>query len=237
MRDEAFAERLAAYLAGALEPDERAAFEREALADPERAEELYAATGLDAEALAACGGPVTASGTAVPGAGPVADQTASPTARPGGRAAPPPAQRRRAGSGWRRRALLVALPVAAILAVVIVRDDGGGRDEAPHPPVLRSADETVVGLDPRGELLAPPRRFVWTSVRGADRYRFALHDAAGELLHVAVVTDTVLTVANVAFPPAVAWNESSFFWQVVPLRANGREGRASATIPFWLTTP
>lgn len=179
-RDERGA-RLEAYLAGALDETERAAFEAEALADPELADQLYAAEGLDA----ALRGAISAETAAV--------------VRP-----PASSWRRRL---W--LAALPAAAVVTFL-ILMPRNGLDSSLPTASTPVLRGDEAPTRGLTPRGELTAAPDRFVWTSAAGAVRYRLELFDGGGRLLLTRVVGDTVFVVPPTV-PVAVADGDEPYW--------------------------
>lgn len=217
-RDE-YGARLAAYLAGAMSREERAAFEAETVSDPDLADELYAAQSLDA-----------ALEDAAPDAATARERPREATVSTAPSATP--RRRIRPERLWHRGAWPVVLPLAAVVALVVLLPRWLGDGPPPADPVFRGEEAAITGLAPRGGVAELPDRFVWTSDSLAVRYRFELFDASGRLVHTAVVTDTVLTAASELFPAADLLSGSAPFWLVTPLAADGREGPSSPPVVF-----
>ena len=161
-------ERLARYRAGDLTPDDRAAFEREVLADDALAEALYAELSLDAVS---------------------AREAPAVPARPAITPLPPPRRPR-------RLPVHVLLPIAAALAVVSAVMLW--RRPAPVPGDSVRGTAVLRVLEPIGSQSSPPAVFRWTHGAGADSYRLDLYDtASGRPLATRVTRDTVLAFSEV----------------------------------------
>ena len=169
-------ERLARYRAGAMAPEERAAFEREAAASEALLEALYVEESLDTLAADARG---------------VAPLDARPAI----------AVRKR-GLSWGLTRVLLPAAAAIVVAVGVLRWVGHGR--GPAEDIVRGSAAAAAPLEPTGEVSSAPRRFVWSRDPAAESYRVDLFDAAGAVIGTAVTADTSLEVAALAATPPAA---------------------------------
>jgi len=113
--------------------------------------------------------------------------------------------------GARRWAAVPLLAAAAAAVVLVVALPGRRAADSPHrePAVQSSLAPTTVA--PNGSV---PRleRLTWTGVMGADRYRVALFDTAGQVLWETTVSDTTASVPATVSASLDA--SGSYFWSV-----------------------
>jgi len=151
-------------MAGELTPDERIAFEDEALSNPELTDRLYADVSvreaLESAARARREREVTAA-----------------SAQP-----------------WWRRGLVRWLAPVAVVAAVAVFMFTQQTQTPDGPPVFRGGGGDVVAVEPAGEVDQLPSHFTWTALAGATYYRFELFDAASTLVLETVTADTALII-------------------------------------------
>jgi hypothetical protein len=93
-----------------------------------------------------------------------------------------------------------------------------------NAPTLEEGEAPSVSmhLEPRGDLPAPPARFVWTRDPGAARYRVEVYGENGQPLGVQVTTDTSLALAALTLKP-----HDAATWRAVPIDASGRDRPAA----------
>lgn len=131
-----------------------------------------------------------------------------------------------------RRLFTVLLPLAAAIALLWLGPRWQQQAGAPpEPPRLRGLPGTLRGIEPRGDLTAPPRQFRWQAEPSAARYRFELYDREATLRYEAVARDTLLVLP--AAQPALA----AGFWRVVPVDSAGAERRPSEPLHFTSPAP
>ncbi|HEX5819720.1 MAG TPA: zf-HC2 domain-containing protein [Gemmatimonadales bacterium] len=110
-----------------------------------------------------------------------------------------------------RRWAAVPLLAAAAAALVLVVTQVGPPSTSPHREPTVQTSVAPATLTPAGQV---PRleRLTWTSVVGAERYRVAVFDTAGQVLWDTTVSDTTVVVpASVADGLDAA---GSYFWSV-----------------------
>lgn len=127
--------------------------------------------------------------------------------------------RRRAYGGW-----AAGLAAAAVLLVALL--PGTFQEPARHraPPITAAPAPEAVW--PAG-VVAGARSLRWTPVSGADRYRVALFDAAGEVLYQAEVTGT-----DAALPDSVRPTPGATYWWLVEARVGFDRWASSDLIEF-----
>lgn len=113
-------------------------------------------------------------------------------------------------SWWRRPAVRWGVPavVAAALAVLLVLPRNPETDRGPR---YRGTGAVPVAVAPRGEVAAPPERFVWRDA-GAPYYRLELFAADATPVASAVVADTIYTI-----DPASTPVPDRGYWVLTPL--------------------
>ena len=117
---------------------------------------------------------------------------------------------------WRR--YLVPVGVAASALLLLVLEQPSRPDEAPHRERPVTTAPAPVTIAPLGEA-TDARALRWHPVEGADRYRVTLFDADGNVLHEAILTDTVAAV-----PQDVELEAGGrYFWIVAARTGLGRE--------------
>ncbi len=107
-------------------------------------------------------------------------------------------------SWWRRNRAPVALAASALVAVGLFAWDRSGT----VPEATRGAGDGVTLVAPatRPAVGDDAANFVWRAVPGATDYKFELLDAAGEPLHQATTSDTVMAwPADVALLPGIEY--------------------------------
>lgn len=105
---------------------------------------------------------------------------------------------------WRRNGASVALAASALIAVGLFTWDRSGT----VPEATRGAGDGVTLVAPatRPAVGDDAANFVWRAVPGATDYEFELLDAAGEPLHQATTSDTVMAwPADVALLPGIEY--------------------------------
>ncbi len=168
------ADRLARYVSGELSGEERAALEREILADDALADALYGELALRSLPLQAPGAPARA----------------IPATRP--RSRPP---------FWRWQ---VALPAAAAVIAVFSMLWIVGRQTAGPGRTLRGQGGAPRLLEPLGEVERVPGRFAWTPAAGAASYRLEVLDAEGRVRYETVTPRTSHPLPAGALPDTLA---------------------------------
>lgn len=124
------------------------------------------------------------------------------------------------GSAWARlpRVVRVAVPLAAAGVVLLLAWPSPPPSHGPqHRAPTITAAPAPVPLSPMGAS-ATARRFVWTAVSGADRYRVTVYAREGTVLYEAEVPDTtVLLPDSVGVTPGLL-----YLWKVEARTGIGR---------------
>jgi anti-sigma factor RsiW len=120
---------------------------------------------------------------------------------------------RLAGSvpGPRRWAAVPLLAAAAAAVVLVVMLPGRPTNEPRHREPAVQSSLAPLTVAPEGSVIRL-EQLTWTGVVGADRYRVALFDTAGQVLWEATLSDTTARV-----PAAVSASldaTSAYFWSV-----------------------
>lgn len=138
---------------------------------------------------------------------------------------------RGAGGKWRRWSLPIGLAAAATLVLLLLprgvddRSSGGLREPTDTSGVA------PLPVAPRGSV---PRvdRFVWSSVRRAERYRLRLYNDEGDVLWTTETADTLVAMpVSVHLVPRV-----TYFWKVEAL-TEWRRWAVSDLVEFRLGGP
>ena len=129
------------------------------------------------------------------------------------------------------RVARVALPLAAASIVLVVSWQRTPRDvDSQHRAPTITAVPAPTPLAPVGAVAAP-RRLVWSTVLGADRYRITLFDSTGVVVFEAESVDT-----TVALPESVALPSGrKYLWKVEARTDIGRWS-ASDLVEFSIPT-
>jgi hypothetical protein len=146
----------------------------------------------------------------------------------------PAARRRSAPTVWRWAAAALVV-LAAGFAIQAARTGLGPRVEGPATAeVVRGGQ--IEASEPSGEVAGAPAQLVWQSVAGATSYRLEILDAAGDDLWSAAAAAPPLRL-----PAAVRAElrpHTRYSWRVIALDAAGVEmGRSAATEFFVLPAP
>lgn len=203
-------QRLLAYLAGEMGPEEARATEKEILNDDALAELFYSLQGMDTILTPDGPSEVRQSIGGWPGRIPFS---------------------RRVLEWLRPPRIWVPAAAALLITVLLVRPGGflGNGDQAVR---MRGLDIAPVALIPAGDLPGPPERFVWRGSPNAARYRFRLFDGSARLVHEAVTSDTSLAVPEVLLKDLRAGT-----WMVVAQDRKGAETQVSTPATFRVTRP
>jgi anti-sigma factor RsiW len=203
-------QRLVAYLAGELGPEETSTLEKEILTDDALAELFYSLQGMDAI--------LTPAGPA---------EVPEPAASSPGRV--PFSQR---AFEWLRPPRIWVPAAAAVLIAVLLARPAGFFGDGDHTVRMRGSEVAPVALAPMGDLTSPPERFVWRGSPNAARYRFRLLDSSARLVHEAVTSDTTLVV-----PAAFLRGLATGTWIVVVQDRKGAETQVSQPATFRVKAP
>lgn len=198
-------QRLLAYLAGDLRPEDSREIEKETLADDSLAELCYSLQGMDAI--------LTAGATS---------ETPQPASSPPERV--PFAQR---VLTWIRPPRVWVPAAAAVLVALLLVRPFGFLGDGDHSVRMRGTDTAPMTLSPVGDLTGAPDRFVWRSSPNAARYRFRLFDASARLVHESVTDDTTLVL-----PASLLRDLTAGTWMVVAQDRKGAENQVSPPATF-----
>jgi hypothetical protein len=208
-------ERAAAYFAGTMPPDERAAFEREMAADPDLTRAVYTEMGMGPvfhEAMQALRIRNLESHARL------TDGSVTKRVPWWGRT--------------RSRFALTAIAAAVVILVVLVSKLG----EPPRAPAPagRTSTASFRGISPSGEIDALPTQFLWTAHPAAAHYRLEIYDdSSGRVFE----TITSYTSLIVAMDRLAERGLRAGYWRVVPLDRHGSELDPSDDLHFTISMP
>jgi CheY-like chemotaxis protein len=136
---------------------------------------------------------------------------------------------------WVRLALAASLSIAVLLIALPWLGPASGPPALPALPEGPATHDTqrsgvLVTVEPFGPLAAPPERFVWRAVEGAERYAVEITTVDGRVLWRGDPEQTEL-----AMPAEVAGELlplAAYYWQVEALDAQGGLVAASEAVRF-----
>lgn len=211
-------ERATAYFDGAMPPGERAAFEREMVANPDTARAVYEQMGMGPvyhEALQALRIRHLESHARLP------DRSVTKRVPWWGRT--------------RSRFALTAIVSALVIVVVLVSNIG----EPPQVserflPAGGPGGEGFRGLSPSGAVEALPFQFTWTPHPNAAHYRLEIYDKSSGKFFETITGHTSLIVA---LDELAERGLRLGYWRVVPLDPHGSELDPTQTVSFTVSVP
>ena len=139
----------------------------------------------------------------------------------------------RSGRRWPRWSLPLGIAAAAALLLLLLLPRYGG--DGLRPGLRDTTTQTTPGapvpITPRASV-ARVNRFVWSSVRGAARYRLRLYDDGGAVLWTVETADTLLAASDsVKLMP-----RDTYFWKV-EAQTEWQRWAASELVEFQIGGP